>query len=155
MHRLLIALGLALAFAPGLPAQYATPYGVVPGSRVRVSIPTLATDPYIGRALAFGGDSLLLEASSGRAHARLPAADVGRVEVSDGHDRVGTALRYGAIGTVAGAVIGALSLRDQGADTFGLAPLAGAFAGGVLGGAISATVGAVLAPERWRTVWAR
>ncbi|MDB4878651.1 MAG: hypothetical protein JWL60_97 [Gemmatimonadetes bacterium] len=150
-----MALGLLLALTSALPAQYAIPHGVVSGSRVRVTLPGLAAEPFIGRALAFGGDSLLLEASSGRARARIHASGVARVEVSEGHDRLGTAWRYGAAGAAVGAVIGVLSLRDEGPDTFGMAPLAGGFAGAVLGGGIGAAVGAVLAPERWRTVWAR
>ena len=104
---------LSLAAPSLLAAQYATPYGVLAGNRIRVTAPALSEEVMTGRLAAFGGDSLVLVASAGRATARLPLADIRMVEASEGFDRWGSARRYGAIAALAGGVIGAASLRDD------------------------------------------
>lgn len=150
--RAALAATLLALCAPDLPAQDASSSGPVAGMRVRVLAPTLDPQPFVGRMVAIGGDSLLLAATGGLATARLPRAVVARVDASDGHDRLGSALRYGGIGLVAGSVLGVIAVRHE-AHGNPLVPMAGAFAGAVLGAPIGATIGAILAPERWRTVW--
>lgn len=143
---------LAALLPADLAAQSVAPYGVTPGARARIAVPSLAAEPFAGRVVALGGDSLVFAASSGLASVRLPLAEVQRIDASEGRDRVGSALRYGAIGLVAGSVLGVVALRREGENN-PLVGMAGAFAGAVLGAPIGAATGALLAPERWRTVW--
>lgn len=133
-----------------LVAQYATPYGPMPGSRVRVLAPSHAIEPLTGRLLAIAGDSLLLDASAGRARVRLSAASVQRVEVSKGYPRWEFAKRYGMLGSLAGGVIGAITFGTD--DPLG--GLAGIMAGAIIGAPIGAASGAILAPERWHDDYA-
>lgn len=133
-------------------AQVATLDGSLTGARVRILVPAMAPEPFVGRLIAFAGDSVVLGATSRLATARLPLAELQRVDASDGRDRVGAALRYGAVGLVAGSVLGVVVLRTEGENN-PLLGIAGAFAGAVLGAPIGAATGALLAPERWRTVW--
>lgn len=143
---------LAVLIPAHLAAQSVTPYGVTPGARARIDVPSLAAEPFAGRVVALGGDSLVFAASSGLATVRIPLALLQRVDASDGRDRAGAALRYGGIGLVAGSVLGVVALRRE-RETNPLVGIAGAFAGAVLGAPIGAAIGALLAPERWRTVW--
>lgn len=129
-------------------AQVNTAYGPAEGDRVRVTAPAFLDVPIVGRLSAFAGDSLVMRASEGHATMRLPVAEVKQVELSEGHDRLGYALKLGMAGTVAGAFIGAASLGDN-----SLERMAGFFAGAVLGGPIGAAVGAIVAPEEWRIGW--
>lgn len=144
----LIVAALLVAPLATAAAQYNTPYGPVEGNRVRVIAPAFLDVPIVGILSAFAGDSLVMHASEGHATMRLPVAEVKQVEVSEGHDRFGSAIRMGGVGILAGAVIGSASLGDN-----SLERLAGFFAGAVLGGPIGAGVGVILAPERWRIGW--
>jgi hypothetical protein len=138
----------ALLVPAALPAQYATSYGPVVGSRVRVTAPTMTEGRAYGSLLAFGADSLVLD-MSGRATVRLPVSALTRVEVSDGPDRGLSALRGGAIGAIAGGVLGTVGMRRED----GLARLVGSIVGSGMGLFIGAAVGGFTAPERWRAVW--
>jgi hypothetical protein len=129
-------------------AQYANPYGVAAGTRVRILAPAHADQALTGRLVAAAGDSLVLASSQGAATARIPLGAVQGVALSEGHDRVGSALRYGAIGALAGGVLAAASFRDH--DPLG--GFVGFFAGAVIGLPIGGAVGAILAPERWHDV---
>lgn len=140
---------LSLPIAQRLDAQYATPYGPVEGSRVRVTPRDSSGGVLTGRLRAFGGDSLLLDVGSDGVSLRLPVSRVRQVEVNDGPDRARSAFVYGGIGLLAGGVAGTLLGRDS------LERFVGSLAGmamGLVGGAVG---GALLAPDRWRVVWGR
>lgn len=148
MRLLSFCLLVALA-VPSVGAQHVTPYGAVEGSRVRITAPALSERPLHGWVVAFAGDSLVLASSRRSARARLPLGEVRVVEVSDGRDRLGTAVFGAGIGALLGAVLGGAGLGQEGE----FAALVGAFAGVVIGAPIGGVAGALLAPERWRAVW--
>lgn len=129
-------------------AQYSTPVGPAPGSRVRVANAG-EPEPVLGRVIAFGGDSLLLGSTSGRARARLPLGDLTRIDVSDGRDRWASAYRAGVLGALLGTAYGVLTLGKE--DPTG--GLVSALAGAIVIAPIGAGVGAILAPERWHGAW--
>jgi hypothetical protein len=129
-------------------AQYSNPYGVVAGTRVRILAPAHADQPLVGRLVAAAGDSLVFAPSTVPASARLPLGAAQGVAVSEGHDRLRSALLYGAVGGLGGGVLAAASFSEH--DP--LAGFVGFFAGAVLGAPIGGAVGAILAPERWRDV---
>ena len=117
---------------------------VAVGTRVRVGGDGI--QPFTGSVLRLTPDTLSVAAGSGRALVMLPTTRLTSIEVSEGRDRLGWAVKGAGIGVLAGGVIGSATLgRDD-----QLARLAGFFAGGVLGAGTGVLVGAVAAPERWR-----
>lgn len=140
-------LASALILPAPLAAQYIGPYGVVSGIQVRVSAPRLSDDAIGGRLLAFGGDSLLLDMSGGRARIRIPTREVRRVETAMGKDRAGWALRGAAVGLLAGGVAGA-TISDN-----SLERMVGSFVGAGMGLVLGTGIGAAAAPTIMRTVW--
>jgi hypothetical protein len=147
----LFALVTMLALAPTARAQYAVAGWMSTGSRIRVTAPSLSTDPIIGRLLHYSTDSLLLAAGDGEVRMRMPMSLVRTVEVSEGRDRSGWALKGAGVGLVVGILVGGASLAHD--DPEGLATLAGGIAGGIVGAPLGAVVGALLAPERWAMGW--
>lgn len=144
---------LLLAVPAAARAQYNEPGLLGGGSRIRVAAPAVAGDPVIGRLLVLSRDTLLMSAGSGDARITLPLAAVRSIDLSEGRDRRGWAVKGAGIGLVAGGLLGGLSIGN--ADRNDLAALAGFFAGAVIGTPLGAAVGAIVAPERWRSVWTR
>jgi len=126
--------------------------GPIQGSRVRVFAPALSDAPLVGRLVAFGGDSLVLASTSGRARARIPIGELRQVQVSEGRDRSAWALKGAVGGGVLGFLLGATALRGQGPEA-GLARLVASTVGLIMGGPVGAGLGAYLAPEQWRTAY--
>ncbi|MDB4887146.1 MAG: hypothetical protein JWN79_2584 [Gemmatimonadetes bacterium] len=149
MRSLALLVALFLLGAPPLCAQYATPYGPVEGSRVRVTPMDSGASVFTGSLRAFGGDSLVVDVGSGAARLRMPLARLRRMEVSEGKNRAGTALVWSGIGLLAGGVLGATALSRDPLERF-----VGGIAGMGLGLVTGAVAGALAAPERWRVVWA-
>lgn len=117
---------------------------------MRITSPAFLDVPIVGRLVASGGDSLVVKASDGRATMRLPIADLRKVQVSEGRDRLSAALRFGVAGAATGAVLGGATLAGD-----PLGRMVGFLAGGILGAPIGAATGAIIAPEDWRTAWWR
>jgi uncharacterized protein YcfJ len=149
--RSLFALVAILATAPTARAQYAAPGWMSTGSRIRVTAPSLSTDPIVGRLLLYTTDSLLLAAGDGEVRMRVPMSLVRTVEVSEGRDRLDWAVKGAGIGLVAGILIGGAAFAHSEANS--LASVAGGIAGGVIGAPLGGVVGALAAPERWAPGW--
>jgi hypothetical protein len=150
-RRAVIAAALALfALAPTVRAQYDRPYLPV-GSRVRV-VDRVGGAPFLGTVQRLTVDTLGVAVGGGAALVQLPTSRLVSLEISDGRERAGWAMRGAGIGLVAGGLIGAASLRDDPPAPGDLSALAGFFAGGVLGAGFGAVVGAIIAPERWHRV---
>ena len=118
------------------------------GTRVRVTTGA-ADQPFTGNVLRLTADTLAVTTGGGNALLQLPTTRIASVEISEGRDRIGWAVRGAGYGALAGGLIGAASLRSQGGPG-DLSVIAGFFAGGVLGGGFGSLIGAIGAPERWR-----
>ena len=141
------ALTLTLVIAPGAGAQ--SDWRSLPvGTRVRVTTGA-ADQPFTGIVLRLTADTLAVATGGGNALLQLPTTRIASVEISEGRDRIGWAVRGAGYGALAGGLIGAASLRSQGGPG-DLSAIAGFFAGGVLGGGFGSLIGAIVAPERWR-----
>ena len=139
------ALVLAVTTPAGLRAQSDRLYLPV-GTRIRVQAAPEAP-PFTGTVWRITSDTLAVAVSSGNALLQLPTARVTSIEVSEGRDRLGWGVRGAGIGALAGGLLGAVAVgRDSQGD---LAPIAGFFAGSILGAAGGALFGAIAAPERW------
>lgn len=121
---------------------------VAGGRRVRVIAPMLPA-PLYGRVVTdFANPSAFVVETPG-AHARvsIPPAGASRIDVSEGRARAKAATWGAVLGLVAGALAAKSSSGGDGATgdmaTFVLAP-----AGALIGGGL----GAMYAPERWRTM---
>jgi hypothetical protein len=141
----LVALSCVVALGAPLHAQ-SDRFHVAVGTRVRVV--AIGNEPFTGSVLRLTSDTLAVAAGSGRALVQLPTTRLTSIEVSDGRDRLGWAVKGAGIGVLAGGILGSATLGREEPD--GLARLAGFFAGGILGAGMGALVGAVAAPERWR-----
>lgn len=141
------AIALTLAIAPGASAQ--SEWRSLPaGTRVRVTTGA-ADQPFTGNVFRLTADTLAVATGGGNALLQLPMTRIASVEISEGRDRIGWAVRGAGYGALAGGLIGAASLRGQG-GAGDLSAIAGFFAGGVLGGGLGSLIGAIVAPERWR-----
>lgn len=118
------------------------------GTRVRVTTGA-ADQPFTGNVLRLTADTLAVATGGGNALLQLPTTRIASVEISEGRDRIGWAVRGAGYGALAGGFIGAASLRGHGGPG-DLSAIAGFFAGGVLGGGFGSLIGAIIAPERWR-----
>lgn len=116
------------------------------GTRIRVQA-TAEAPPFTGTVWRLTSDTLAVAVSSGNALLRLPTAHVTSIEVSDGRDRLGWAVRVGGIGALAGGLLGAATFGHGSQGDLGA--FAGFFAGSILGAAGGALFGAIVAPERW------
>jgi hypothetical protein len=154
IRRTYLALVLCLCAAGPLDAQRQS---VSPGDRVRVSARSLPRTS--GTVLDARPDSLVLRARGGDT-IHTAWSDVRTLDVSGGSSRVGTALRYGGIGLLAGvAAGGALGYTTYHEDeddwcivicSRGDAALAGAAFLGIVGSATGVLSGAVFPAQRWR-----
>jgi hypothetical protein len=152
----LLSLVLATSASPSA-AQSSSPGNlpVVAGSRVRAST---ANGRVSGTVLQVGADSVFLR-SDGAGRSALAQSDVTRLELSRGVET--HKLRYGSLGFLAGAVLGAVLIKSGGnenEDEFGIGAavvgLSAMLTGGVLGAMTGAVIGA-RGHERWETVWTR
>ena len=117
------------------------------GARIRVT--PMQSERFEGIAERLTMDTLTVAISGGSVVVRYPTSQLERLEVSEGRDRVASALTAGRAGAWIGAIAGAVILGSAtGRDSVG--PLVGFLAGGVEGAAFGAIGGALLAPERWR-----
>ena len=150
------ALMLALGLASVAAGQEAI---VSPGERIRVKhacegeAKPAPCQPAVGKVRAVVGDTILLD-DGGNGERRLVLGPASQIELSSG--RHGHALLGFGLGILAGAAVGALSVRDcqnshTGSDMGGLCVLqyfvtvpAGALTGII--------VGAVLKKEKWHTL---
>jgi hypothetical protein len=122
-----------------------------PGTRVRVTAPTLQPPRIAGDVALLRPDTLVLA----RGGERVPIANarIDLIEVSQGLDRRRGAWRgtiFGAlVGAGLGATFGALGAQDLPTGV-GTSAALGFLAGGLVGGGLGAGAGAVFAPERWQ-----
>jgi hypothetical protein len=139
---LLYAVGAAKAQGPQwLPAISA-------GTRVRATVQDSPRPPFVG---AFGGatsDSVRV-ILTGTTSLSLATSTLAHLDVSQGRERGRWAFVGGLIGAIGGGLIGGAALAGEADESFGLAPVAGFFAGIVIGAPMGAVLGAVFAPERW------
>ena len=118
--------------------------GVTPGTRVRVSAPTVIPDRVIGTFLSASRDSLLV-APGEHAVLRLDLNAVEALHVSAGRDRTKWALNGSAAGFV-GVLLLSPAFCDRGDMGCGFGMLGASLFLGIPGGALA---GALSAPERW------
>lgn len=118
------------------------------GTRVRATILDSPRPPLIG---AFGGvsaDSVRV-ILIGTTTLALHTGTLAHLDVSEGRERGRWAILGGLIGALGGGLIGGMALAGEADASMGLAPVAGFFAGMVIGAPTGAIVGAITAPERW------
>lgn len=122
-----------------------------PGTRVRVTAPSLEPPRLAGEVALLRPDTLVLA----RRGERVPIANarIDLIEVSLGQDRRrgvwrGTLLG-GLVGAGLGATAGALGAHRYPTGV-GASAAIGFFGGGLVGGGLGAGAGAVFAPERWQ-----
>jgi len=148
------ALALALALRAESVAAQQVP--VTPGSRARVTAPTLVT-PLIANFLEQRGDTLVfIEEGAGPGVWRFSTAQIDRLEISTGQstgDRnyMARGALWGAgAGFVAGVVFAAALRPSEEGRTYNR-PVTG-LVGAALGAGIGAFVGSRRQTERWVTV---
>ncbi len=162
-----LVVALVLTASVDLAAQQEST--VAPGSRIRVSAPTVSSRPIVGEVVAVHSDTLVIDASAwvrGRTQwerleeAEIPLGSLTRLEVSQGKkSNVG---KGALIGGLVGAGVGlALGLAASAEDSEGFAPVGPEGAGDVLGvsaimgglgAGIGALIGAISPGERWKEV---
>ncbi len=155
MKRLTVVTALALvaavaALAPSLRVQREPPYLPV-GTRVRVT-ESYGVAPFTGSVLRLTRDTLSVSAGSGNVLVKIAAPRLLMLGVSEGRERFGWGERGATIGGIGGGLMGGVVQGMQNPGT--LAGIAGLFAGGILGAAAGGVTGAVMAPERWRQIFA-
>jgi hypothetical protein len=116
------------------------------GTRVRAVVDGSRTPAIVGIIVGATRDTVRLALTNSSIVA-LAMPSLVWLDVSDGRERGRWAFRGGAIGLLAGGIIGMMAMRDDGAGS--LAPIAGLLAGAILGAPTGAIIGAVYAPERW------
>jgi hypothetical protein len=153
----------AVAAAGTRPAALQDPR-LVPGSRIRVTLRTLANARFTGRIDSVLTQAFVLDTADRRSvlfiapapellppyrQARIRYEDIARLEVSRGVSRTRGAVIGGLIGAAAGGLLTGLSDSPQtnpnGRDV-GRAAASGIIVGGILGG----LTGYWIARERWR-----
>jgi hypothetical protein len=127
---------------------------ITPGSRVRVSHPGEGTRT--GTLVALTADTLEVRLAGSSESARLPLAEVTRLDVSRGTQRhmrrAGVGFVVGAgLGAVMGALGGINCRPDEWCFSSGEGALLGAGTFGIVGGAIGLIAG-VIPSEKWERV---
>lgn len=140
----------ACATAPTVSAQ-TDRFTLPAGTRVRV-LDRSGGERFTGTILRVTQDTLGLAVGGGSALVSLPATRLASLEVSEGRERAQGAWRGAGIGLVVGALIGAVAMRGDGTTPGDMGVLVGLLAGGVVGVGSGAVIGAIAAPERWRSV---
>lgn len=142
-------LWLILGLAPQLGAQTGERLILPIGTRVRI-LDTVGAQVFTGHVLGLQDDTLSVAVGGGSTLVRLPISRFASIEVSEGRDRLHGGAVGAGVGLVAGGLLGAAALGHD--EPSGVGTLAGFFAGGVLGSGFGALFGAILAPERWRSI---
>ena len=122
-----------------------------PGTRVRVTTPTLEPHRIAGDVALLRPDTLVL--ARGGERLRIANARIDLIEVSQGLDRRRGAWRGTILGALVGAGLGATfgALGAQDLPTgVGTSAALGFLGGGLVGAGLGAGVGALVAPERWQ-----
>jgi hypothetical protein len=150
MKRILAgSLSLALA-VPTAAAVAQEPPEVTPGTRVRISAPTVAKKHFVGTITAWDPENLTMTSDKGPIV--LPRGAVSRLELSRGRKSRGRKALLGAgIGAAAGALVGFAHGSDPPGSSI-VAFDAGTYAltFGALGAAAGALIGVAITPgERW------
>lgn len=147
-HALLPLLVLLLGLpARRLDAQSAE--SLRPGTRVRVTAPTVDSRRLTGPVLSASGDTLRIPLDGNVLP--IPLGSVERLEVSDGKDRLTGALLGTVVGAAGGAAVLTLACIGSDDDCGGYTWLA-AYGGAFIGAPIGAIGGYIVGRERWRTL---
>jgi len=123
---------------------------VEPGTRIRVTAPPMLADPLPGWLVELRADTLVF-ATPQTQRIAVSRQSVRRLELTMGRDRWDRGLRGGMAGLLLGTLAElTIAEKDGGPDGPCFPCVSGgyAFSGLVLG----ATLGALLAPERWERV---
>jgi hypothetical protein len=132
---------------------------VAPGDRVRVTAPTVDPDPFVGKLVALGTDTCVLEVEGRPGHSALPFGSVERLEVSLGQKT--KAGQYAGMGGLIGGVMGvgiALGACSGGecegvtGDLTGAAAVVFGIGGAGVGALLGAGIGSGIKVDRWETV---
>ena len=153
----LLAAVLILIASVDLLAQQEPP--IPRGDRVRVSAPTIDSDPFIGTVVSMDADTLVLDLAGRNASLPVPVASVTSLDVSQGTTSrvISGVLIGGVIGLVVGTVVASTKQNEACGDYEGswfcmspwiLAGIGGPAAGALLG----AGIGSQIKVERWETV---
>lgn len=159
-HLPILALALVLGPVRGLaaqtPAQAPTqgPLRLDPGTRIRVTAPTLTPGKVVGNAVSIDHEWLSLTQPDSASQSWIRLAFVDTVEVSRGRSRRRRALKgssWGAfLGGGLGVIAGGLAAKNLPTNSQESAAL-GAVGVGLVGGLIGAAIGAIRpGPERWQ-----
>ena len=156
-HNWVAALIFALSnVTTGLLAEDQSP--AAPGSRVRITAPSVAAKPLIGTIVAEDDDSLTIEVHGRRETVGVPRSALTKLEVSRSPSRHG---RWAGRGALAGALVGGIlgyAAGDSNCDDKWLCFSHEATAAGgiILLTPIGALIGALTSPgERWEEAPAR
>lgn len=155
LNVLVLVAGIVTASLPAATLS-AQQVGIAPGSRVRVSTPSLVA-PLIANFLEQRGDTLVfIEDGSGRGVWPIPLSQIQRLETTGGESaRSSTAVMRGAaIGGLSGFVAGALfaaSVKPSDSGKTYDRLLTGAV-GAAVGIGIGAFIGSRVKSERWVNV---
>ena len=147
MRPALLLVAIALVAPAPLLAQQATP--LPPGAKIRVTATQTLPRREVGSFTAARNDTLWMQAGSSNQVA-VPLATVERLEVSAGRARLKWALIGGAVGLLAGGVLGGRAGAED--DFTGTGAAAGFTVGALQGVVLGAAVGGLAAPRRWRVV---
>jgi hypothetical protein len=98
----------AVAFASPLAAQ-----GVQGGSTVRATLTTGENETLVGTLVSRTADSLVMLPRGSEALVRLPSSSVRAIEVMNGKNRIGPAVRWGVIGGGVWALVAAFVPFDN------------------------------------------
>lgn len=147
MRVVLMLVAIALVVPAPLLAQQDTP--LAPGAKIRVTASRALPRREVGSFTAARNDTLWMQGGSSDQVA-VPLATVERLEVSAGRARLKWALIGGAVGLLAGGVIGGRAGAED--DITGTGAAAGFTVGALQGVVIGAAVGGLAAPRRWRLV---
>ena len=147
MRPALMLVAIAVVVPAPLLAQQATP--LPPGAQIRVTASQTLPRREVGSFTAARNDTLWMQARRGDQVA-IPLATVERLEMSAGRPRLKWALIGGAVGLLAGGVLGGRAGAED--DITGTGAAAGFTVGALQGVVLGATVGGLAAPRRWRVV---
>jgi hypothetical protein len=145
---LLVLAGLALPAAAAF-AQSKEPEMQL-NSRARITAPTIAARPLVGRVTSRDSAVLILRSGLGASEVAVPMRTIELLEISKGHQRGRWALAGFGLGIGVGFVAGAAAelVHEGPSGDASFAPIGGAFLGMIVG----PLIGAIAAPERWRQV---
>ena len=143
-----------IAILAVMPASNLRGDELTPGSRLRLSVPSLGRAPVVGRLQSLDSQSLTLVVEGQPSPVVLSRQDVTRFDLSRGRRSRGKGALIGlGIGTAVGALAGIIHGSDPPGTflAFSAAEYATGFA--LLGASVGAVVGLAVPPgERWETL---